>query len=687
MARFLYATLLLMLPGITACTPDPHLLVFSKTAGFRHDSIEPGIEALRRLGAENGFTIEATEDSTVFSDESLARFDAVVFLSTTQDVLGEPGQQALQRYIQAGGGYVGIHAASDTEYGWPWYGQLVGGYFESHPAIQEARLLVVDRQHESTAHLPDEWIRTDEWYEIDRVNHDVNVLLDIDETSYRRFRPAHEGDRRPLAWYHEFEGGRSWYTALGHTIESYSEPEFLRHVLGGIRWVTDGRGGLDYGRAGVRPTFDRFTREVYDQDLDEPMELDVLPDGRVVFVERRGAVKVHDPRARVTRLVDSLHVYYGLEDGLLGLALDPEWERNRWVYFYYSSPDAVENRLSRFDFDGETLDVTSEKVLLTVPTQRDECCHAGGSVQFGPDGLLYVSTGDNTNPFASDGFSPTDERPGRSAWDAQRTAANSMDLRGKILRIRPLPDGSVEIPTDNLFAADPARGRPEIYVMGNRNPFRIHVDGRTGWLYWGDVGPDANAEDSTRGPAGHDEINQAREAGFFGWPYFIADNRAYHDVDFATGRSAGPRDALAPVNDSPNNTGARDLPEARGAFLWYPYGPSKRFPLVGQGGRTAMAGPVFHESLYPAGPARFPSYFDGKLFVYEWMRHRIWIVTMDAEGRYRWMDTFLPEIPLVRPMDLEFGRDGSLYLLEYGEVWNQRNPDARLSRIAWRGDP
>lgn len=219
----------------------PSILVFSKTAGYRHASIEPGIEALRALGEENGFAVDATEDSTLFTDENLARYDAVLFLSTTLDVLGDPGQEALERYIRAGGGYVGIHAASDTEYEWPWYGQMVGGWFESHPAIQEAMLFVTDSVHASTAHLPAEWVRTDEWYEIDRVNLDVNVLLEIDETSYQRERPPSPGNRRPMSWYHEFEGGRVFYTALGHTTESYSEPEFLQHVLGGIQWVIEER--------------------------------------------------------------------------------------------------------------------------------------------------------------------------------------------------------------------------------------------------------------------------------------------------------------------------------------------------------------------------------------------------------------------------------------------------------------
>ncbi len=211
------------------------VLVYSRTVGFRHDSIPDGIEGIRRLGEEHGFKVDATEDPTRFTEDNLDQYAAVVFLSTTGDVLDAEQEKAFEAFIAKGRGYVGIHAAADTEYDWPWYGELVGGYFKSHPAIQPADIHVVDHNHPSTAHLPDIWRRTDEWYNYrENPRGKVNILLDLDESTYKN---GEMGDDHPIAWYHEFGGGRSWYTGGGHTSESFSEPDFMKHVLGGIRWA------------------------------------------------------------------------------------------------------------------------------------------------------------------------------------------------------------------------------------------------------------------------------------------------------------------------------------------------------------------------------------------------------------------------------------------------------------------
>ncbi len=211
------------------------VLVFSKTAGFRHDSIEAGVAAIRELGAKHGFQVEATEDASGFTAENLARYRVVAFLNTTGDVLPAPQEAAFERFIRAGGGYVGIHSATDTEYDWPWYGALVGTYFSKHPAIQTATLRVLDRTHPSTRELPPEWVRRDEWYNFRYAPAgDVQVLIEIDESTYSG---GTMGARHPMAWCHAYDGGRAWYTALGHTRESYVEPLFLAHLLGGIRWA------------------------------------------------------------------------------------------------------------------------------------------------------------------------------------------------------------------------------------------------------------------------------------------------------------------------------------------------------------------------------------------------------------------------------------------------------------------
>jgi type 1 glutamine amidotransferase len=221
---------------LEAGTPEDRILVFSKTAGFRHGSIEPGTAALRALGDANGFAVDATEDAGRFTAANLGRYKAVVFLSTTGDVLNEGQQAAFRGYIRQGGGFVGVHAAADTEYGWPWYGDLVGAYFAGHPAPARARIRVEKPNHPSTRTLPDPWVRFDEWYDFRRNprDHGVTVLLTLDESSYSG---GQMGADHPIAWHHEYDGGRSWYTAGGHTEASFSEPRFREHLLGGIRYA------------------------------------------------------------------------------------------------------------------------------------------------------------------------------------------------------------------------------------------------------------------------------------------------------------------------------------------------------------------------------------------------------------------------------------------------------------------
>jgi type 1 glutamine amidotransferase len=229
--------------GLIACSSDPEakpkpdarVLVFSKTTGFRHDSIPAGIAAIRSLGRANGFSVSATETAAAFTPKRLRPYDAVVFLSTTGDVLAPKQQKAFKAYIRHGGGWVGVHSAADTEYDWPFYGRLLGAYFQSHPAIQQATIDVTDRSHPSTRHLPARWTRTDEWYSFrSNPRGSVHVLATLDESTYTG---GTMGTDHPIAWCHSFKGGRAWYTALGHTIESYSEPAFRRHLLGGILWA------------------------------------------------------------------------------------------------------------------------------------------------------------------------------------------------------------------------------------------------------------------------------------------------------------------------------------------------------------------------------------------------------------------------------------------------------------------
>jgi len=211
-----------------------HVLVFTRTTGFRHASIEDGVALIQRLAPARGWEVEHTEDPSMFTDAMLDTFAVVVWLSTTGDVLDDAQQAAFERFVRAGGGYVGVHSTSDTEYDWPWYGELAGAYFASHPAIQVATIHVEDRAHPATMHLAETWERTDEWYNFRASPRgSVHVLMSLDEGTYSG---GTMGDH-PIAWAHEFDGGRAFYTALGHTSESFSEPAFEQHLAGAIDWA------------------------------------------------------------------------------------------------------------------------------------------------------------------------------------------------------------------------------------------------------------------------------------------------------------------------------------------------------------------------------------------------------------------------------------------------------------------
>ena len=427
----------------------------------------------------------------------------------------------------------------------------------------------------------------------------------------------------------------------------------------------------------IAPDPSRFQQDVLLEGVfDEPTEISVAHDGRVFIAERHGAFSVFDPATHAQRVIARLVVNDTDENGLIGLALDPKFDTNHWLYLNRTIGD--HHRLARFTLEGDSL--RDEKPMIDVRIDKG-CCHTGGSIAFDRQGHLFVSYGDNSNPFTAGDYAPIDPTPGKSLADALRSAGNTQDLRGKILRITPTPDGKYTIPAGNLFA-DPKVGRPEIYVMGDRNPYRISVDQHTGWLYWGEVGPDAR-QDSVYGPEGFDEVNQAKHAGNFGWPMFIANNRPYRNYNFTTKQLFDFFDPKHPVNTSPNNTGAKVLPPPQPAMIYYPYERSTLFPLVGEGGRTAMAGPVYHYDDFPGSAVRLPEYYDGKFIHYEWMRGWMMATTLSPSGDFLRMEPFLSQFTFDHPVDVELGSDGSLYVLEYGTYWNAKNPNARLSRITY----
>ena len=678
------------MPG--ACTQNdaPRVLVFSKTKGWKHSSIPAGIQAIFKLGRENGFLVDTTTNASFFDDFNLKQYRAVIFNNTTRNVLNPDHQAAFERFIQAGGGFVGIHAAADTEYEWPWYDKLVGAHLSSHPLnpnIRKATVRVTDHAHAATAGLPADWERTDEWYSYRSFYAGLNILAYLDENTYEG---GTNGANHPIAWYHEFDGGRAFYTGGGHTDESYSEPLFIKHLLGGIQYAM-GTENLDYRKATAVtvPEENRFVKTVLVNDLNTPMELAVSKDGRIFYTELRTAnLGMYDTKTGKYSLVHQFEVCTKGGTGLIGITLDPDFDKNRYLYLYYAPPTEKEPimfNLSRFTLDANnTLDVSSEKVLLQVPVEINSGAHHGGSLAWDKEGNLYLSTGDSSSPFPANGYAPLDERPGPEYFslDAQRGASNTNDLKGKVLRIHPEPDGTYTIPKGNLFPAGTPKTLPEIFVMGCRNPYRIAVNPKTSVLYWGEIGPDAG-KDSVQGPRGYDEFNQAKKPGNFGWPYFVGNNQAYVKWDFAA-NTPGPRfDPLAPVNHSPNNTGLVELPPVQSAMIWYPYAASKEFPELGQGGRSAMAG-EFYTYKRLTGPNAFPAYYDGALFIFDWMRNWVLALRFDANEDYIRSEPFMSSNgDFRRPIDLAFGADGIMYMLEYGSVYGADNEDARLVKIEY----
>jgi len=671
------------------------ILVFSKTAGWRHESIPAGIAAFQKLASDHQFTVVASEDAALFTDAELSQFNTIVFLNTTLDVLDENQELAMERYIQAGGGFVGIHAAADTEWegDWFWYRNLVGAVFKNHPNtpsnVQQAIVNVVDKNHLSTHSLPEKVNLADEWYNYRDIYEFINVVAKVDETTYQGGEHNHN---HPISWYHDYDGGRAFYTGLGHTNEVYSNPDFLQHLLGGMTYTiglnhrTGFKPRLDYTKS--RPENNRFIKKTLVENLDEPVKLAFFPNGDALIALRPGVFKRVDYKTSETSAAGTLKVAYDkiMEWGLVGVAVDPEFAKNQWIYAAFTIKDDAgkhHQRLSRFTWRNNQVDSSTEQFILQYAID-DNCCHTGGDLQFGNNGELFFSTGDNTNPHDQDGYAPLDFRKDMAKNDGLRGAGNTNDLRGKVLRIKPKIESGYDIPAGNLFS-DAAQGRPEIYVMGARNPYSITFDKTNNTLFYGDVGPDASNDSDEKGSRGYDEINRVTAAGNFGWPLVIGQNKPYNQFDYVAQKPGQLIDVNNPSNSSPHNTGAKQLPPAQPAFIAYPYGISDVFPEMGTGGRTALVADVYRSNQYPESVNRYPAYYNDKLFILDFMRTWVKVVSFDEQGRIKKIEPFAPQINYSLPIDARFAPDGTLYVLEYGMSWFTGNPDARLARIEYVG--
>lgn len=432
-----------------------------------------------------------------------------------------------------------------------------------------------------------------------------------------------------------------------------------------------------------KPEPSRFTQTVVSDGLEEPLQIEFDGQEWVYWIERTGNIKrVHEGSGKVEEL-GTLPVAGGSAPGLIGFLLDKDFEKTRQLYLYYSAAEDKGEimRLSRFTFGpDDKIEMNSEVVMLNVPWEQPDGHHFGGGMVLDQEGNLYLSIGGDSAPTQYSPMPFTNE--GGKGQDAARTSGNTNDLRGAILRITPQPDGSYTIPEGNLFPVGTPKTRPEIFVMGNRNPWRLSVDSETGYLHWGEVGPDAGIDSERFGPMGYDEFNVAREAGNFGWPFVIGKNLPYNRYNYETGRHMGPFNPEAPVNNSPNSTGLQELPPAQPALIAYPYKVSEEWPVLGSAARSAVGGPIFRRAGFPSdAPGVFPDYYEGKWLVTDYVRNWIMVVTMDEDRtKVLSIEPLLPREQLSheQPLDMDFSPSGDLYMVEYG-----KGGKGRISKIEY----
>ncbi|PGH47710.1 ThuA domain-containing protein [Streptomyces sp. Ru87] len=752
---------------------NARVLVFHDSGGTPSARTAAAVEAVETAGAEGPdaehFTVEETDDPSVFTTNELARYNAVVFVDTGGDVLNNAQEDGFRAYVEAGGGFLGLHDAARTEPDSTWFGGLIGARpaAGSPSSVQRATVETGDRNHPATEGLPLEWSRRDVW--LNWASNPTGEVHTVARVRERTYDPGDSGNGwdHPVSWCRDYDGGRSFYTAMGGTAESYEDERFRGHLRGALLWTArlaraDCQASITDNYEATRLTEPNSPGEA--DQIGEPHGLVTADDGRVFYIGRGGGdaaapvvtdwnnpdvglglgtVHVWDPATDRVKLAGALEVFGNKggggelvknEEGLVGIELDPDFADNGWVYLHWTPHSEIdrekhlaERRVSRFTFDHATskLDTASEKVLLSWPVQIHSCCHAGGGMAWDSQENLYIATGDNNSSQFSDGYSGNNPEPdfqGVSFADARRTAGNTNNLNGKILRIHPEDDGTYTVPEGNLFTGEEEGGgktRPEIYVMGVRNPARISVDPETDTLYAGWVGPDAAGPSPTWGPAKYDTFAAIHSAGNQGWPYCMGNKQPYRDRNLPDPtQPLGWYDCDNLKNESPNNDGLVDIPPARSNNIWYsPQGGAPDYPRDGKvpsyeedearyllpwltgGGQATMNGPVYRHAESGDSPGKWPEYWDGKWFVGDFYdgdqpRHALVMDpdTSDKGGlpvHAENLDEIIPagEGGIRNLMDWKFGPDGSLYVLDYGRGFFTSDEHSALWRVSYRGGP
>lgn len=664
----LVALLALITGSVTAASfprgpAEPfRVLVYSGGAHASPDTVRAGVDAVRRLGALNGFGVEATDDPDVFDDDRLTRFHAIVFNGASpspqgrnQDQEREGGREgagldaharaALRTYIRAGGGWVGLHGAAAGTHDWDWYEGLVGATVDRATPVQTGRVEVLDHAHPSTVALPDLWERTEQWY-----NWRTDPAGTVHTLAGIRVRDGiaglDEGAEHSWSWCRNYDGGRSWFTSGGGAAQDFRDRAFLSHLLGGIEWAAGAKpGDCTVTRTG---SFQRIP--VATSGLTDPVDVAVAPDRRVFVAQRTGELKVVDQRTM--KVSTALDLAYppgtaGRADGLIGLTLDPGFAENNWLYLLRSETPRSESlpsgtarsesplsqtarseslrsepprpgitghrlALSRFTADGDTVDPASEKRLLTLPVRRPTAGSGpppSGSLAFDRAGRLYVGAG------------------GIGVLSASGAPD---DPQGSVLRITPQDDGTYTVPEGNLFEAGTPGARPEIYATGLRAPYRFTVDPGSGTLLAAGTGAD-----------GAVEYVRITEAGRVGRPY---------------------------CSGSASRGAADCAPRGNGAGLT---GPTTGPPV---------SGPVYDYDPANLYRTKFPEYFAGKWLTYDPAGRRFTVLSFQRAdqsfsdprfapvrtGELQSLNGVFEDMKWQRPAAAVFGPDGALYVVDSG---------------------
>ena len=669
------------------------------------------------MGTAQNFSVTITEDATQFTDATLRPYEVVVMLHPDgEGILNAAQRTAFERWLQRGKGLVGIHAAANADRDWDWMADSRGGsLFLNHPSganqFQQATVKNVDPNHPAMQGIPADWVRTDEWYNFTKEPQNVHVLAKLDESTYDGGGRLAGGRRPPDRLVLEL---RPRPLVLHRRSATTAPPGRSRCTASTSRARSSGPPGATPGDCGAPrdgiPTDASFDKVTLDDNTENPMEIAIAPGGNVYFVELAGKVKYYNATTRSVRTVGTIPVHRGNENGLLGIALDPNFATNKWLYLFYSAPSPEEQHVSRFTVGADgNIDMASEKVLLKIPHQRIVCCHSAGSLTFGPGGLLLHLHRRRQRARRVAGL-----RPDRRRRPAQQPGRQP----GRRPRVRLAPHlGQHERPARQ----DPAhQAGARRHVQRSRratssrrsSPIRPRPSPRS--TRWATA--TRSGSRSTRRRAGSTTARSARtptaRTPTAARAATTSSTRSARRATWA-GRTASPTTrptatgtsprgpagetfdcAGGPNNTSNYNTGLAKTPPTTGALLWWPYSPYPAgFPwataptaIPTGSGRTAIAGPIYHFNPAATSDTKLPEYYDDKVFFADWSRD--WIATADARtprASPRRSARFLPNTEFRHPQDIEMGPDGTLYVLEWGRDFNYAgsgiNPDSGLYRI------